>query len=70
MLVKGSFLVSNAMIFNQKTGLPVARIDRKMLNARELFTDQQTYVVEVMPGVDITLIVAMCICLDERRNER
>ena len=68
--MKGNFLDTYADIRNAKTGQSVARIDRKMFNARELFTSQQTYVVTVAQGVDLALITAMCICLDERRNER
>jgi uncharacterized protein YxjI len=69
-MMKGNFFDTTADILNHKTGLPVARIDRKFLNARELFTNQQTYVVTVTQGVDMALVVAMCICLDERRNEK
>ncbi|KAF7503100.1 hypothetical protein GJ744_004309 [Endocarpon pusillum] len=70
LLMKGNFFDTYADITNVKTGQPVARIDRKMLNARELFTGQQTYVVTVAQGVDLALITAMCICLDEKRNDK
>jgi uncharacterized protein YxjI len=30
---------------------------------------QQTYTVSVAPGVDMALVAAMCICLDEKNNE-
>ena len=69
-MMKGNFFDTYADITNVKTGQPVARIDRQMLNARELLTGQQTYVVTVAQGVDLALITAMCICLDERRNEK
>ncbi len=69
-MMKGNFFDTYADITNVRTGQPVARIDRKMLNARELFTNQQTYVVTVAQGVDLALITAMCICLDERKNEK
>jgi uncharacterized protein YxjI len=65
----GSFFDRNADIVCTKTGLPVARIDREFLNARQIFAGQQTYVVTVAPNVDISIIVGLCICLDERRNE-
>lgn len=68
--MKGNFFDTYADITDSRTGQPVARIDRKMLNARELLTSQQTYVVTVAQGVDLALVTAMCICLDERRNER
>lgn len=67
--MKGNFFDTSADITNTKTGQTVARIDRKLLNAREFFADAQTYVVTVAEGVDLALMAAMCICLDERRNE-
>lgn len=70
LLMKGSFFDTSANITDVKTGQPVARIDRKMFNMREVFTNQQTYVVTVSQGVDMALIVAMCIALDESRNEK
>lgn len=68
--MKGDFFDSSADITCQATGATVARIDRKFLNGSELLFGQQTYVVTVAPGVDMALICAMCICLDERRNEK
>jgi uncharacterized protein YxjI len=50
-------------------GVVVARIDRKILNGRDLLFGQQTYGVLVAPGVDLALIAALCICLDEKNNE-
>ncbi|KAF1919063.1 tubby C-terminal-like domain-containing protein [Ampelomyces quisqualis] len=47
----------------------VARINRKILSGKDLFFGQQTYGVQVAPGVDLALIVALCICLDEKNNE-
>lgn len=65
----GSFFDRNADIVDTKTGLVVARIDREFLNARQLLGGQQTYVVTVAPNVDLSIIVGLCVCLDERRNE-
>ncbi|KAK4508363.1 hypothetical protein PRZ48_002101 [Zasmidium cellare] len=48
---------------------PVAQITRKLINGRELFFDKQTYFVTVVPNVDLSLIAAICVCLDERENE-
>lgn len=70
LMMKGNFFDTYADITNVQTGQPVARVDRQLLNARELFTNQQTYVVTVAQGVDLALITAMCICLDEKRNEK
>ena len=68
--MKGDFFDREAVITDEATGQVVARIDRQFFNARQIFAGQQTYVVTVAPNVDMVLICAMCICLDERRNER
>jgi alkaline phosphatase D len=67
--MKGSWLDTSADIVDQASGATVARINRKLFNAREAIMGQQTYHVTVAPGVDMSLIVAMCICLDEKQNE-
>lgn len=51
------------------TDLVVARIDRKLLSGKDIFFGQQTYGVQIAPGVDMALIAALCICLDEKNNE-
>jgi len=48
----------------------VAQIGRQYFNARELLGGQQTYYVTVAPGVDLSLIAACCVCLDEKENEK
>lgn len=55
---------------NIAIGLVVARIDRKLLSGKDIFFGQQTYAVQIAPGVDMALIAAMCICLDEKNNEK
>lgn len=69
LFMKGDFFDRRAEITDESTGQPVAVIDRQFLNARELLGGQQTYIVTVAPGMDMAIVVAMCICLDERRNE-
>ena len=69
LLMKGNFFDTNANITNEQTGAVVAQIDRKLFNARELLGGQQTYSVNVAPGMDMALIVAMVVCLDEKRND-
>jgi uncharacterized protein YxjI len=66
--VKGDWLDRSASI--TCGGLPVARIGRSFFNVREIFADKQTYFVTVAPGVDLALIAAVCICLDESENEK
>jgi uncharacterized protein YxjI len=67
--MKGSWLDTSADIVDQASGATVARINRKLFNAREAIMGHQTYHVTVAPGVDISLIAAMCICLDAKQNE-
>lgn len=66
--MKGDFFNTSAEIHGTAISTPVAVIDRKFFNARELLFDQQTYAVSVAPNVDMAIIAAMCICLDERRT--
>jgi uncharacterized protein YxjI len=47
----------------------VAHIARSFLNARQLLANQDTYYVTVAPGVDLSLIAALCVCLDEKEQE-
>ncbi|KAI0015118.1 DUF567-domain-containing protein [Xylariomycetidae sp. FL0641] len=70
LLMKGDFFDLQADITDEATKQPVAHIDRKFFKARELLANQQTYVVSIAPGVDMAIIAAMCICLDERKNEK
>ena len=71
LFMKGNFFDSQATITSQNFGeMPVAMIRRDRWNARELLGGQQTYGVEVAPGMDMAIIVAMVIMLDERENEQ
>jgi uncharacterized protein YxjI len=68
--MKGNFFDTTADITDESQGgLVVARIDRKILSGKDFFFGQQTYGVQVAPGVDMALVAAMCICLDEKNNE-
>ncbi|KAF2824878.1 DUF567-domain-containing protein [Ophiobolus disseminans] len=69
--MKGNFLDTSADIIDEtQNGLVVARINRKVLSGKDLLFGQQTYAVQVAPGVDFALIAALCICLDEKNNEK
>jgi len=70
LMMKGDFFDRKAEITDVASGQVVATIDRKFFNAAEIIAGQQTYVVTVSPGVDMALIIAMCIALDEKRNEK
>ncbi|OAL52804.1 DUF567-domain-containing protein [Pyrenochaeta sp. DS3sAY3a] len=69
--MSGNFFDTTADIKDEaQGGLVVARIDRKLLSGKDVFFGQQTYGVQVAPGVDMALIAALCICLDEKNNEK
>jgi uncharacterized protein YxjI len=68
--MRGNFFDSRADILDEaQGGFVVARIDRKILSGKDIFFGQQTYGVQIAPGVDMALIAALCICLDEKNNE-
>ncbi len=69
-LMKGGLFDSGADIKNVANNQPVARIDRKRFNAAEVFGNKQTYVVTCAKGIDMAIVAAMCICLDEKRNDK
>ena len=66
--VKGDWLDLSAEI--SLGGQPVAHISRSFFNVRQMFADKQTYFVKVAPNVDLTMIAAICISLDEKENEK
>ena len=51
-------------------GQPVALIRRSFLNFREIFQGHQTYGVEVAPNVDMALIAALVVSLDESQSDQ
>jgi uncharacterized protein YxjI len=66
--VKGDWFDRSASI--TCGGQPVAHISRSFFNVREIFADKQTYFVKVAPNVDLTMVAAICISLDEKENEK
>ncbi|KAK5111562.1 hypothetical protein LTR62_004858 [Meristemomyces frigidus] len=66
--VKGDWFDRSAEI--SYGGRPVAAIQRSYFNVREIWGDKQTYFVVVAPNVDLSLIAAICISLDEKENEK
>lgn len=58
-----------AIITLGEGGPAIATISRDYLNTREMFSGQQTYFLTVAPGVDVSLLSALCVCLDEIRND-
>ncbi|KAI1455428.1 DUF567-domain-containing protein [Annulohypoxylon moriforme] len=69
LLMKGDWTDTSAEITDEASGQVAASIYRDRWNARELLGGQQTYNVTIAPNVDMAVIVAMCICLDMKRNE-
>lgn len=68
--MKGSWTDYSADILDESTQTVVGRIDRKVLSGRDLLFGQQTYALSVAPNVDMALMAALCICLDEKNNEK
>jgi hypothetical protein len=48
----------------------VVEMRRLRLWVNGLADNDIQYFVEVAPNVDLTLIAAICVCLDERENEK
>ncbi|KAF1936497.1 hypothetical protein EJ02DRAFT_459492 [Clathrospora elynae] len=68
--MRGNFFDTSADIIDEaQGGIVVARINRKILSGKDIFLGQQTYGVQIAPDVDMALIAALCICLDEKNNE-
>ncbi|KAL0939864.1 DUF567 domain protein [Colletotrichum truncatum] len=68
--MKGNWMSTQADIVDTSTGQVVARIDRNMLRVRDIIGGKQTYSLTVAPGMDMALMAAMCICLDEKKNDK
>lgn len=66
--VKGDWFDRSATI--TYGGREVALIQRSFLNYRQIFGDKQTYYVIVAPNVDLSMIAGLCVCLDEKENEK
>lgn len=69
LLLKGDMFGRSATICIEN-GLPIAMIKRKGMNVANLVFDQQTYFVDVAPGVDLALMAGLCILLDEIENDQ
>ncbi|KAH6885302.1 tubby C-terminal-like domain-containing protein [Thelonectria olida] len=66
----GNWVDYSAEIHDTASNALVARIDRKVLSGRDLLFGQQTYALTVAPNVDMALMAALCICMDEKNNEK
>ena len=70
LVMSGNWFDTYADIVDEATGAVAARIDRQVLNKREIFGGQQTYALVVAPGVDMALMVAACVAMDEKNNDK
>ncbi|CAK1356749.1 hypothetical protein CB0940_12035 [Cercospora beticola] len=69
--VKGDWLDRSAKItLASDRDRVVAQMSRSFLNAREVIGNKQTYFITVAPGVDLSLIAAICVAIDERENDK
>lgn len=68
LVVKGDWFDRSAVI--TLGNMTVATISRNFMNAGQLLGGQQTYFLTVAPGVDYCLMAAICVCLDEKENEK
>lgn len=69
--LRGDFFDRAATItLGNEEGPVVGRISRDFFNAREIFSGQQTYFLTIAPGVDVALLAAICVILDETENDQ
>jgi len=68
--IRGDWLDKSAQITIGEGGPVAASINRSIMNAGQILGGQQTYYVTVAPGVDLSLMAALCVCLDEKENEK
>ncbi|KAF7562345.1 hypothetical protein G7046_g1778 [Stylonectria norvegica] len=69
LVMNGNWASYSAEIIDEQSQSLVGRIDRKLLSGKDLLFGQQTYALSVAPGVDMALMAALCICMDEKNNE-
>lgn len=70
LLIKGDFFGKDATITDSKTSQVLAEVNRKLFNVGQLLQGKNTYHVSVAQGVDLILVTALCICLDELREHK
>lgn len=63
--MRGNWNTTSADIVCRSTGATAARIERRLWTAGNMFGGRQTYALVVAPGVDMALMVALCVALDE-----
>lgn len=66
--MQGSVFNAKTDITNKENKQVVVQIDTQRRNARQLLANRGTYAVTIAPGMDMALIVAMVVYLDEIRQ--
>lgn len=66
----GDVLALEAVVTLGPGGPVIGNITREHLDVRLMRTGQHTYCLTVAPGVDVSLLSAICVCLDEVRDAR
>jgi len=69
LVLKGSFLKPQVEIKDEDERA-VARVNRNYYCLSQSFANQRTFMVTIEPNVDLAIVSAMCICLDEKYQSR
>ncbi|KAI9005377.1 tubby C-terminal-like domain-containing protein [Gaertneriomyces semiglobifer] len=73
--MKGDWLARRAIVWmdygrkGKENRIIVAKVTAPVLTGRNMFFGVQDYYVTIAPGMDIALVVAICVALDERARE-
>lgn len=70
-VLKGDWLSKSCIIYlgePKSGGIPIGKVYRPTLG-RNLLLDKQDYYLDIAPGVDIALMVILCIALDEHAKD-
>lgn len=65
--MEADWRTKRAGITDDATGATVACIERQS-TAKHYLADAQTYTVKIAPNMDMALVLAMCICMDEKKE--
>ncbi|TPX68094.1 hypothetical protein SpCBS45565_g03328 [Spizellomyces sp. 'palustris'] len=74
--LKGNWLARRSLIWidigckGVENRIFIAKVTSPILTGRNMFFDKQDYLLTVVPGMDIALLVAVCVALDERSRDK
>ena len=69
MMLEADWRAKRSDIKDSATGATIARIFRHN-TAKHYLAGAQTYTVTIAPNMDVALVMAMCIALDEKKDAR